>query len=103
MGQEQDLGEVDMEQRKDIDQLQEDNQQQQQQQQGDESSAGLKNGTAKLTVQSAGDLKQTILDGLEKKGDGGLWLCTKHLTALWETLSNPRSITRWEMGKWEDA
>lgn len=48
--------------------------QQQQQQQLDESPAQLKNGTAKLTVQSAGDLKQTILDGLEKKGDRGLWL-----------------------------
>uniref|UniRef100_A0A182RHY7 MFS domain-containing protein n=1 Tax=Anopheles funestus TaxID=62324 RepID=A0A182RHY7_ANOFN len=78
MGQEQDLGEVDMEeQRKDIEP-----------QQGDESPVQLKNGTAKLTVQSTGDLKQTILDGLEKKGDRGLWLWALFILCLTPNILN---------------
>lgn len=45
---------------------------------GDESKkdvAQVENGAAKMHVQSGpGDLKQIVLDGLEKKGDRGLWL-----------------------------
>ncbi|XP_035891142.1 organic cation transporter protein-like [Anopheles stephensi] len=86
MGREQDLGELDMEnQRKDVE---EDQQHQQQQQQADESPVQLKNGTAKLTVQSAGDLKQTILDGLEKKGDRGLWLWALFILCLTPNILN---------------
>uniref|UniRef100_A0A182X1Z4 Major facilitator superfamily (MFS) profile domain-containing protein n=1 Tax=Anopheles quadriannulatus TaxID=34691 RepID=A0A182X1Z4_ANOQN len=83
MGQEQEDHTVgDGEQRKG------DEQQQQQQQQLDESPAQLKNGTAKLTVQSAGDLKQTILDGLEKKGDRGLWLWVLFILCLTPNILN---------------
>ncbi|XP_053679431.1 organic cation transporter protein [Anopheles nili] len=56
--------------------------------QSDDSTVQLKNGTAKLTVQSAGDLKQTILDGLEKKGDRGLWLWVLFILCLTPNILN---------------
>uniref|UniRef100_A0A182NL70 Major facilitator superfamily (MFS) profile domain-containing protein n=1 Tax=Anopheles dirus TaxID=7168 RepID=A0A182NL70_9DIPT len=56
--------------------------------QPDESPAQLKNGTAKLTVQSGGDLKQTILDGLEKKGDRGVWLWVLFILCLTPNILN---------------
>uniref|UniRef100_A0A182JN64 Major facilitator superfamily (MFS) profile domain-containing protein n=1 Tax=Anopheles atroparvus TaxID=41427 RepID=A0A182JN64_ANOAO len=59
-----------------------------QQAQQDDSTCQLKNGTAKLTVQSAGDLKQTILDGLEKKGDRGLWLWVLFILCLTPNILN---------------
>ncbi|XP_053658724.1 organic cation transporter protein [Anopheles marshallii] len=82
MGQEeQELGDVDMEsQRKDVDEPH--------QQQGDESPPQLKSGTAKLTVPSTGDLKQTILEGLEKKGDRGLWLWALFILCLTPNILN---------------
>uniref|UniRef100_A0A182PIY4 Major facilitator superfamily (MFS) profile domain-containing protein n=1 Tax=Anopheles epiroticus TaxID=199890 RepID=A0A182PIY4_9DIPT len=83
MGQEQEANTVgDLEQRKDVEV------QHQQQPQIDESPAQLKNGTAKLTVHSAGDLKQTILDGLERKGDGGLWLWVLFILCLTPNILN---------------
>ncbi|XP_058130471.1 organic cation transporter protein [Anopheles ziemanni] len=54
----------------------------------DESVCQLKNGTAKLTVESNGDLKQTILDGLEKKGDRGLWLWVLFILCLTPNILN---------------
>ncbi|KFB42101.1 AGAP003303-PA-like protein [Anopheles sinensis] len=54
----------------------------------DESVRQLKNGTAKLTVESNGDLKQTILDGLEKKGDRGLWLWVLFILCLTPNILN---------------
>lgn len=41
-----------------------------------EPAVGAVHATDKLTLEhsAATDLKQTILDGLEQKGDGGLWL-----------------------------
>uniref|UniRef100_A0A182QZY2 Major facilitator superfamily (MFS) profile domain-containing protein n=1 Tax=Anopheles farauti TaxID=69004 RepID=A0A182QZY2_9DIPT len=61
---------------------------QEDQPQADDSPAQLKNGTAKLTVQSVGDLKQTILDGLEKKGDRGLWLWVMFILCLTPNILN---------------
>ncbi|ETN63189.1 organic cation transporter [Anopheles darlingi] len=44
--------------------------------------------TDKLTLHSASDLKQTILDGLEKKGNGGLWLWVLFILCLTPNILN---------------
>ncbi|XP_058057434.1 organic cation transporter protein [Anopheles bellator] len=55
----------------------------------DEAPTGqLPNAAAKLTLHTDGDLKQTILDGLEKKGDGSLWLWVLFILCLTPNILN---------------
>ncbi|XP_058811839.1 organic cation transporter protein [Topomyia yanbarensis] len=49
----------------------------------------LNNGNGKICVQSApGDLKQIVLDGLEKKGDRGIWLWVLFFLCLTPNILN---------------
>lgn len=54
-----------------------------------ENGAVQQNGAAKMHLQSVpGDLKQIVLDGLEKKGDRGLWLWVLFILCLTPNILN---------------